>query len=172
MELLIPGLILVALMIYASTRIKKTAAEAFDAETIETDEFIVRKAEGFLTVIGGDSKYLFEAYSKEFGTGAAEEIRQGTAKLSVRKERSVEEAAQAIIADSSAVRSDLSEIIGERRYRVIELDKVKGDVPLRVFHKLADHGEKVYDFEIVILPETTDGFIRNIETMLNGFEVK
>ena len=32
MELLIPGLILVALMVYASTKIKKAAAAAFEPE--------------------------------------------------------------------------------------------------------------------------------------------
>src|SRR5687767_8261126 len=53
MELLIPGLILVALMVYASTRIKRTAAAAFDRETVDTEDFIIQKPEGFLHNLHG-----------------------------------------------------------------------------------------------------------------------
>src|SRR5713226_4104201 len=83
MELLIPGLILVALMVYASTRIKKTAAVAFEPETIETDDFIIQKPDGFLNKINRDVQFEFEAYSKEFGGPGAEDFRQGTAHLRV-----------------------------------------------------------------------------------------
>src|SRR5215218_1576466 len=93
MELLIPGLILVALMVYASTRIKKTAAEAFEPETVESDEFIIQKPEGFLNVIGGDPAYAFEAYSKEYGGEGAQEFRQGTATVTVYPNSSVNEIA-------------------------------------------------------------------------------
>ena len=54
-------------MVWASTRIKKTAAAAFEAETVETDDFVIKKSDGFLNVINGDPKYAFEAYSKEIG---------------------------------------------------------------------------------------------------------
>ena len=67
MELLIPGLILVALMVWASTRIKKNAAAAFDAEVIETESFSIRKPEGFLHVLNDDSGLAFRSYSKDFG---------------------------------------------------------------------------------------------------------
>ena len=67
MELLIPGLILVALMVYASTKIKKAAAAAFEPESIETDEFAITKPEGMINPIRDESPYLFEAYSKDYG---------------------------------------------------------------------------------------------------------
>ena len=67
MELLIPGLLLVALMVYASTRIKRTAAEAFEPETIETDVFVLEKPEEFLNVINHDLALELQAYSREFG---------------------------------------------------------------------------------------------------------
>jgi hypothetical protein len=35
MEILIPGLILVALMVYVSTRIKRAAARAFEPENVD-----------------------------------------------------------------------------------------------------------------------------------------
>lgn len=75
MELLIPGLILVALMAYASTKIKRLAKEAYEPETIEVDQFLIDKPEGILHVLNGDTKYLFEAYSKGFGVDTAGKIR-------------------------------------------------------------------------------------------------
>src|SRR5580765_1394277 len=98
MDLLIPGLILVALMVYASTRIKKTAAAAFEAETIETDDFVIQKPDGFLNVINGDPQFAFEAYSKEFGGPGAENFRQGTAHLKIYEGVSADQA----VANSSA----------------------------------------------------------------------
>ena len=70
MELLIPGLILVALMVYASTRIKKKAAAALDRERITTETFTIVKPEGFINIALPDAGLLFQAYSKEFASGS------------------------------------------------------------------------------------------------------
>jgi len=83
MELLIPGLILVALMVWASTRIKRSAARAFEAEHVEGDGFSLDKPEGFLQKLDDKSKYAFEAYSKEYGRGLAENMRAATAVVAV-----------------------------------------------------------------------------------------
>ena len=57
MEILIIGSLIVALMVYASTKIKRSAAQAFEEETIETDEFYLVKPEGFLNPIGNASEF-------------------------------------------------------------------------------------------------------------------
>src|SRR5690349_3226793 len=82
MELLIPGLILVGLMVYASTRIKRNAAQAFESETIETSEFTLFKPEGMLHKLNGDPRFAFEAYSREFGTEGYRDVRRATATVS------------------------------------------------------------------------------------------
>src|SRR5215218_10285538 len=82
MELLIPGLLLVALMVWASTKIKKTAADAFEAEFIETENYSLQKPDGFLHVIG-DEEHELRAYSKEFGKGDNTGIRQATIEIDV-----------------------------------------------------------------------------------------
>src|SRR5262245_480612 len=84
MELLIPGLILVALMVWASTKIKRQAAEAFEPEEIEIDGFAVSKPEGFLHVINSRTNDLFEAYTKDFGEGEEDGIRRATAHITDR----------------------------------------------------------------------------------------
>ncbi len=67
MEILIIGVIVVALMVWASTRIKRSAAEAFEEEAIDTDDFSLVKPEGFLSPVENDEYLAFYAYSKEFG---------------------------------------------------------------------------------------------------------
>src|SRR5262245_3557700 len=83
MELLIPGLLLVGLMVYLSTRIKRTAAAAYASETIETDEFRIVKAEGFIMPVDENSRFEFAAYSREFGKDEADRHRQASLELTV-----------------------------------------------------------------------------------------
>lgn len=172
MELLIPGLILVALMVYASTRIKKTAARAFESETIETDEFIIQKPEGFLTVIGGDPQFAFESYSKDFGVDGAENFRKGTAYLRIHEGTTVDQAVANLRDSGDKILSDVTEIIGDNRYRVIEIERNVNGTDFRVFHKLASRGGRTFEFQITAIIETGDEFMRNIEAMLNTFEIK
>lgn len=172
MELLIPGLILVALMVYASTRIKKTAARAFEPETIETDDFVIQKPEGMLNVIGGDPQYAFEAYSRDFGGTAAENTRRATAKLTVRYGVSMDEAAAEVRAAGSEVVSDINEVVGERRYRIIESTRIEKGVALHDAYKMAERNAKLYQLEVTTIAETTTEFMRNIEAMIVSFEIK
>src|SRR5258706_1423578 len=172
MELLIPGLILVALMVYASTRIKKTAAAAFEPETIETDAFIIQKPDGFLNVINGDPQYSFEAYSKEFGGPGAENFRQGTAHLRVYDDISVDQAVASLSNAGNQIVSDISEVINEIHYRVIEAKRIEKGIDVRVFYKIAESHAKVYELELTALTETDEDFMRKIEAMIDSFEVK
>ncbi len=172
MELLIPGLILVALMVYASTRIKKSAAAAFDAETIETEDFIINKPEGFLTVLNGDQRYAFESYSKEFGGEGAENFRKATACLRIIEASSIDRAVSDLKDPDDEILTDTAEVIGDHHYRLIELKRLVSGVEFRVFYKLAAKAEKVFEFQVTAISETTGEFMRNIESMIKDFEVK
>jgi len=172
MELLIPGLILVALMVYASTRIKKSAAEAYEAETIETDEFVINKPEGFLHVLNGDPQYEFESYSKEYGAEGAEEFRKGIAKLQVLADIPSDDIAAKVLTSADEVVSDTSEVMAEMPYRVIETRRTAKDVATRVFHKIAERNGRSYHLEITLLSGTTEELLPDIETMLNSFELR
>src|SRR6478735_1312021 len=106
MELLIPGLILVALMVWASTKIKRSAAKAFDAEHVEGDGFAIDKPAGFLNRHYDSSEYLFDAYSKEYGPGKADNVRAATA-IVYSSDESINEAAT--LEQTRLVNSDRSE---------------------------------------------------------------
>ena len=168
MEILIPGLILVALMIYASTKIKKSAAQAFEPELIETDAFILKKPAGFLTVIGGDPKLAFESYSKEFGTGEASEFRKATANVTVNSLGAT--SSKPPLEDD--IISDRSEKIGGQTYRVAEAKRSVKNTDFRVFRKSGVKDGRVVRLEIIALSETTEDLVRDIESMLLSFELK
>ena len=166
MEILIAGLILVAFMAYASTRIKRSAAKAFEAETVETQTFVIKKPDGFLNVINGDPQFAFEAYSKEFGTGDASAIRLGTATIKISN------AASEPVVTGTEIASDIKEVIGEKHYRLIEGKRVTKGTEFRVLYKIAEGQGKVFVLEITALPEAPDEFSSKIESMLDSFEIK
>jgi hypothetical protein len=168
LTIVILGLILVALMVYTSTRIKRSAAAAFAAETVETDDFIIQKPDGFLNVIDPEPPHAFEAYSKGFG-GPRDSIRFATASLTVRTGTSIEEAIGDI--DDEVV-SDIGEVIGERHYRVVEAKRKEKDLDFRVLHKLAEKGGSTYDLEMIVFDEIPDDFLHAAEAMLASFELK
>ena len=172
MELLIPGLLLVALMVWASTRIKKTAAAAFDAETIETNEFIIQKPDGFLYVINGDSKYAFEAYSKEYGASGAEEFRQGRVYLTIHDGETVDTIVSSFSKSGERNVEVIGEVIGAKHYRVVETTRTEKEIDFRVMYKLAESGGKVYKLEAVRLAQTSKEFASKLEELVNSFELK
>lgn len=170
--IVIPGLILVALMVYTSTRIKRTAAEAFESETVETDAFLIQKPEGFLHVVNGDPQFAFDSYSNEFGSSGSENIRLGTAKLKVFDGKTVDEALADARVNGDAIGNDLREVVGGVHYRVVEAERTEKETAFRVRYKLAAKNGGVYRFETVNLADAPDEFVRKIDTMLDSFEVK
>ena len=172
MELLIPGLILVALMVYASTKIKRSTAKAFEAETVETEDFVVNKPDGFLHVLNGDPQYAFEAYSREFGGPGAENVRRANVTLTVVPGSTVKEQSERRKSTGNQVIDDISEIIGDTKYRLIETRSTVNDVEYRNLFKIAERGGRVFVFTVVAIADTTEEAMHDIEAMLASFELK
>jgi len=170
--IIVVGLLIVALMVYTSTRIKRTTAAAFEAETVETDEFVVNKPDGFLHVLNGDPQYAFEAYSKEFGGPGAENIRRATATLTVTAgSTAADEAARRLNTGNNLI-DDVSEVVNETKYRLIETIAAVNDVEYRNLFKLAERDGKAYVFTVTVLADTDDDTMRSAESLLGGFELK
>jgi hypothetical protein len=146
MEILILGFILVALMAYVSTRIKKSAAQAFEKETIETEDFKIVKPEGLLNPINGNSEYAFEAYSKEFGENDAAEFRKMTARIYKNPERG-------------------ADLPGET-------EETEKGVTIQTFRKILKTNEKSYELEISVLKDYREQYFDKIDEMLNSFSLK
>jgi hypothetical protein len=148
MEIFILGIILVALMAYVSTRIKKSAAQAFEREIVETEDFRLVKPEGFLSVAGANPEYAFEAYSKDFGAGEAEEYRRATVKIYKNPER--------------------SERLPD------ETEKTEKGVTIQTLRKTLKNNESgaFFELEISVLKDYRDEYSDKINEMLGSFSLK
>jgi hypothetical protein len=172
MELLIPGLILVGLMVYLSTRIKKSAAEAFEPETIETSEFSIAKSEGFLHPLNSDSVFEFEAYTKEFGEDDARKIRHARAELTVNENATFAEVLKSARGAVDKVLREENIKQGGGKICILDAEGTQNGVEMAFFHKIVDNGGKVYDLRFAVLDEQKDEYLRRIEEMRDSFTVK
>lgn len=169
MELLIPGLILVALMVYASTRIKKTAAAAFDAEFIDTTAFSIEKPEGFLSVVGGPLE--FEAYSRDFGVEGAEDVRKVRVEIRKLAGRELEEVADEI-ASSEEVVATTNEVIDGRKYSLLETKRLDKGNEFRDHYKLSGSDGDVFELKVITLAGLSEEVQTQVDRLIVSFVLK
>jgi hypothetical protein len=170
MEILFIGIIIVALMAYVSTRIKKNAAAAFAVEEIETDEFAMTKPEGFLSPVQNEEFLAFYAFSKEFGEDeGAEKIRQGEIKLRKLAGRPLSEIARERLSGFDSVVSDSKD---ESEAITLVGEKSQGDAKLINHHMLVARGDEVFDLEIAILSDYEEKFAGIPERLFESFRIK
>jgi hypothetical protein len=170
MEILIIGGAIVALMVWASTRIKRSAAEAFEEEAVERDEFSLVKPEGFLAPVEPEDFLAFYAYSKEFGEeDKAEKSRQSLIKLNVQAGRNVTEIVKDTKKSFDAV---LSEENADENTFLLTGKKRENDVEKLFYHKIVARGEKVYDLEMSVLADYKEKYEEKAEKLLENFCVK
>ena len=167
MELLIPGLILVALMVWASTKIKKQAADAFEEEVIETERYSLRKPEGFLHVIG-DPDHELMAYSKDYGTGDKIGVRRATIELDVFPVTDV-----AAVRDTipRAPTSSLPAIKGDNTYQFKNNETVN-EFAFVTFYKIVAGHSETFRLRFAVLAEHADDYLRIINETLDCFTVR
>lgn len=151
-------------MVWASTRIKKMASEAYEPETIETDEFSIQKPEGFLHNLNGDPKFIFESYSKEFSK-ADDKLRVGTATIT-RIENTSINAVVKELSKTGKVIDEGTEILDETAYRVL----TRSNDEKEISYKLAAKNGSVYRLEITAMNEAKNEAWA--ETFFGSFRVK
>lgn len=169
MEILIVGGIIVALMVYASTKIKRSAALAFEEETIETDEFYLVKPEGFLNPIGNVSEFAFEAYSKDYGEEEAEKLRQALIVLRVFTDRKFAEVCDD--AKRSVDKIVSQEKIGQGIF-LLKGEKAEKSVDTQIYYKIVKDEQKTYDLRVTVLAETQAVYVERVVKLIESFRVK
>ncbi len=170
MEILIIGALVVALMVWASTKIKRSAAEAFEEETIETDEFSLVKPEGFLNPVETQDYLAFYAFSKEFGEeDKAEKSRQSLIKLKILAGRNLSEISKDIKKSFDEV---LAEESTDENTFLLRGEKTEKDVSQLFYHKIIAKDERVFDLEMSILTDYQEKYEEKVEKLLAGFHVK
>jgi len=175
MEILIVGVLVVALMVFVSTKIKKSAAQAFEPEFIEKDEFTISKPEGFLSPIEGRGEFLFEAYSREYGKEDARNIWQASAYLTAVSGSNFKTECEK--AKSSAVKIVSKKVLessSDEKVFLLETEKTEKDFPMIEFWKIVESTErqKIYSLRISVLKPYREDYIDRIDEMTNSFRLK
>ena len=174
MEILIIGGALVALMVYVSTRIKKSAASAFERETIETDEFSIIKPENFINPTDDNSEFAFTAHSKDFGTGEAEEFRQAQTNLRVYTDAGFDEVCRNARQSAGKIISNETTESGNEKICFLNGEKTENEIETEVFYKIVESGKqnKIYELKISVLNEFREDYSAAVNEMLQSFTIK
>ena len=154
-------------MVWASTKIKKRAADAFEAESIETEIYSLQKPEGFLHVIG-DDEHEFKAYSRDFGEGDNNGVRQATIEIDALPAEQFASARDDVLnaASDSKIRSST-----EDSYE-IWTDETANGSPVNVFYKFIRKGDSLYRLRYAVLPASKDEYSDKVDETLNSFELR
>ena len=172
MEFLIPGLILVAIMAWASTRIKRNASAAFEAEQVETEYFVIEKPEGFLHVLNDKSGLLFRAYSKEFGKVGRSDLRQATIELERHIRTGIDSVMSGVKEASESFETENNYKDAGERAATARTVSVRDGAEYETLHKFVTRGDDVIEARGAMLSEHKDAYLRNMEEMLVSLRVK
>ncbi|HMT06600.1 MAG TPA: hypothetical protein PKA82_01245 [Pyrinomonadaceae bacterium] len=170
-DVLIIGLIIVGLMVYASTRIKRISREAFEFERIETDQYVLEKPDGFLNVIAPREPLLLDGYSREFGEENASNIRRGTYNLVSRNGVEIA-AAFGDIESLGTVVSDETSVIDGKKYRDVRVTFIADGIEYEEFYRLCGNADGSFVFKATMLADAGDEVSNAIVKMLASFQVK
>jgi hypothetical protein len=172
MEILIPGLILVALMVYASTKIKRNAAKAYEEETIEREQFSLVKPEGFIEPVRDEAEPAFLAYTKDFGVDEAAELHIATAEVRIYPGISIGRRREAIVATGIEIEADRSFQIGSLPALRIDAERNEGGVEILVTYLLISRNSDVIELRTELLRDYRDEWQERMEKILDSFEVR
>lgn len=175
MEIFIVGIIVVALMVYVSTRIKKSAARAFEREAIDAEDYTITKPAGFINPTGDDSPFAFEAYTKDFGTDEAKDFRQARARLRRISDSSFDTVCKNVKQSAGKILSkNFSENAAQQRIFLIESESVENDVPISSYWKIVESRERgrIYELQISVLEEFKIKLADETAEMIESFAVK
>jgi len=171
MEILIPGLILVGLMVWVSTRIKRNAAKAFEREEIETAEFSLTKPEGFLAPVDPADGALFSAYSKEFGIDGAERLRRAAAELRVFPVAQLSDVIEQAKDGAADILFEQTGVIGGSKCANIVLERLEDGISLESHYKIVAGPASVYQLAVNVLSANKDEFQPKIDELLDSFSL-
>ena len=174
MEIFIVGLAVVALMVYVSTKIKKSAAAAYEPETVETEEFKIYKPEGFIHPLNDDSGFAFVADSKEWGKNEASKFRQAKAVVRVISNSDFKIVCESAKKSSGKIKAKQfvkSAPAGQKIF-LLEGETLESDVKIVTFWEIIESKQKIYELKIAVLEAYSEDFADRINAMTASFNVK
>ncbi len=171
--------VFIAVLLLISTRVRKSASAAFEPETINKNDFIIFKPEGYLTPIDEATDYPFEAFTREVGERNAGRMRKSMAKLEIYDGLQFEEIRE-------KTREKFSEVVSEIIYDgvpkgqqicLIESREPENDedaVGKLYFHKIIESKPKgkTYDLEVMVLEAHAEDFGDRKDRLIESFNLK
>lgn len=168
MEIWIIGGVIVALMVYVSTKVKQSAAAAYDRETIETKNYAFIKPEGFICPTGRLMENSCFLHSQHFGdTEATESIYCAEALL-------VESSDSFDLLKSQAVSAQevIIEEIGAKEF-VVRVISVEDGVEFKTISKIKESSDgRVFDLRVRLLCSCLNEFQLKAEEIVSSFTTK
>ncbi len=173
MEILIIGIILVLLMGYVSTKIKKNSAAAYQPELLEAVDYSIIKPEGYIVPWNVES--AFKAHSAEMGTEeGAEKLYQSRADLRVFEDMSFDEICRGARKSVQKIISEETAGDGDLKYCFIHARNVEDKTSIEVFYKIVANlpTKKVYELQVSVLGEAMEAYSAKASGILQSFTVK
>ncbi|MFV0387796.1 MAG: hypothetical protein ACK5NT_03485 [Pyrinomonadaceae bacterium] len=173
MEILIFGIILVAVMAYVSTRIKRAASAAYDEEPVEKDDFKIVKAKGFLYPLRDPADFPFEAYSKEYGERSTRNIWRARVRLRITDGFELKKIVSNVGRNEQIEsESDIGELPAGQTGRLIQSEKADDGVTYKVLRRIIEANGKTYELRTTFLAHHFDAYENSVRAMMNSFVVK
>ena len=174
MEILIIGGIFVGLMVYVSTRIKKSAAKAYEREEIETDEFYIVKPENFINPVSDENENVFVAYTKDFGTDAVEKLRRVSVAVRAESDEDFEQARRSYEANGEKLIAEETGDFEGGRVCYQKTESAVNAVELENTYKIIEsrRRRKVYLLKIAVVGEYADDYAAAVDEILRSFTIK
>jgi hypothetical protein len=174
MEIFIIGGIIVALMVLVSTRIKKSAAAAFEPEFIEKEDFTVEKPEGFLFPLREPPDFPFEAYSKQYGERSTRNIWRARARLRIHEGAVLDELIEEAEDSETITSRELRASPPSRRELNSRSEKTEDEIDYAVYRRIvecADRG-KTYEFRATMLGNHEEEYAARVREMLASLRIR
>ncbi len=173
MEIFIIGGILVGIMVYASTRIKRSAAQAYKPETVEKDDFSIEKPEGFLYPLRDKPDFPFEAYSKLYGDKTTRNIWQARIRLRIHEGRALNR----IVRETKKLEKmsgekKLSDLPTNQKGIILRTTKTIDDEGYNISRKIVETPKNTYELRTTMLAPYADDYTDRICEMMKSFEIR
>ncbi len=174
MEILILGGILVALMVFVSTRIKKNSAKAFEREKIETEDYSIYKPEGFIMPVRFKSDFALEMYSKDKGEEKAGTINQAWATLKIFKKDNFAEICRRAKQTAAKIISEETARDGGLNYFFMHGTGAEETVGKEIFYKIIEDTKSgaIYELQSSVLNDYLETHSSKVSAIMQSFTVR
>ncbi len=164
------------IMVIVSTKIKKSAATAFEPELIEREEFRIRKPAGFLHPLRDPPDFPFEAYSKDYGEKETRNIWRARTRLRIFENVELKDFVKKIKRSDESVEStkELTDLPGAQKGVILRSKKTEDETDYKILRKIiaTNPNKKIYELKTTILEPYGDEYTDLACEMMREFVVK